>query len=373
MDGILCLSMGRFRAMPSSSEEFQNQAMAFLERLGLTEPGKAYAQWSKRQRNDTILVLDGNSASWFIKRCGAPLMLEDVSLRNELLFHRRLNGGNFPPTLKNYVAKLIADGEDGRLLVFEGLSRHANLRTAFFDCGVDMCQIAIHMGCALALLHSTASVKVSGGFSIIDNPVLTFGHYTPEAIGQAPIYFELLQLIQADPQLNERLRELRASWHPTAIIHADIKADNILIGDTKDPKSRPVLVDWELVGLGDPRWDCGSFIGSLCYLWLESIGSDIKLSTDLDSPRRIQEAIRNFWDSYKEKRIEEPTFRAEKELGEIFGWAGYWLLQRVSMSLPLRRTLSAFDIGTLYLASHLLLNRSEDEFPTLTIHKTHQN
>ena len=55
---------------------------------------------------------------------------------------------------------------------------------------------------------------------------------------------------------------LRASWSGRAIIHGDVKFDNVLVqsidglvGGDDGPAARVWLIDWELAGLGEPAWD----------------------------------------------------------------------------------------------------------------------
>lgn len=63
----------------------------------------------------------------------------------------------------------------------------------------------------------------------------------------------VLQRVAGNPRAVAELREARAQWNRTCLIHGDAKLDNVII--PRDRNKGVVLVDWELSGLGDPLWD----------------------------------------------------------------------------------------------------------------------
>lgn len=341
-----------------SMQRFHNRALNLLERRGFIKDGKGRVVWATLQRHDTAFVTGPDGQSWLVKRCGRRLLSGTLSLKYEALFHRELAAGRLPAALTRYVPKLL-DAQSGRLLIFQGIPDHISLRQAFLDNDFEIAAFCGHVGRGLAILHSAAH----GRFPAVDNPVQTHGRCTPEMLGHAPVsYLEVLRLLQTEPELNHILRQLRASWQPTALIHGDPKTDNVLVMRNRCDR-RPVLVDWELIGVGDPAWDCGSFIGSLCYLWIESLRPGIDVSHYAGASNRILAAIRQFWHSYDATRRTSPTVPASSEgIGTAFQWSGYWLLQRVIMVLPLRRTLSALEVSALHLGSRLLQNDSHEIF-----------
>ncbi len=54
----------------------------------------------------------------------------------------------------------------------------------------------------------------------------------------------------------EPLRRLSRTWAGDAVIHGDIKSDNIL-----SDGSGVVIIDWETAGIGDAMWDLGCLVG----------------------------------------------------------------------------------------------------------------
>ena len=84
---------------------------------------------------------------------------------------------------------------------------------------------------------------------------------------------ELTRNIQGIDDLCTALDELVASWQEDAVIHGDIRWDNLLAVRGGDSKrwTRLQLIDWELCGAGDPAVDIGAFFGEYLRAWLQSI------------------------------------------------------------------------------------------------------
>jgi hypothetical protein len=67
-----------------------------------------------------------------------------------------------------------------------------------------------------------------------------------------------VRVLAARPQLLQAAEEMA---HPVrgCLVNHDLKWDNIVVQRTFDGV-RPVLLDWELAGLGDPAWDLGCLL-----------------------------------------------------------------------------------------------------------------
>lgn len=79
------------------------------------------------------------------------------------------------------------------------------------------------------------------------------GDAAPE-LWATPVTAALLNEAAAVPELVAGLRAARAAWRCLALVHADLKHDNVLI-ERKPAGLRACLIDWEMARIGDPAWD----------------------------------------------------------------------------------------------------------------------
>ena len=97
---------------------------------------------------------------------------------------------------------------------------------------------------------------------------------------------DTLRKAAEDPQLVAGLRAARALWRPMALIHADLKHDNVLVESTAVPQ-RVRVVDWEMARVGDPAWDLAAITARL----LVARGDGASWSAeDLDAATRLLSA-----------------------------------------------------------------------------------
>ena len=83
----------------------------------------------------------------------------------------------------------------------------------------------------------------------------------------------MVRILQSVPEMRQLLHELRRDWRSEALVHNDVKWDNLLVYAGPDSKriTRLSVVDWEFADLGDPCWDVGAMFGNYLSAWLMSI------------------------------------------------------------------------------------------------------
>ncbi|MCP3672550.1 MAG: aminoglycoside phosphotransferase family protein [Gammaproteobacteria bacterium] len=54
------------------------------------------------------------------------------------------------------------------------------------------------------------------------------------------------------------------AWHPSALIHGDLKWEHCLLSSNQN-YSQLNLIDWELASFGDPAWDVASIISDIMF------------------------------------------------------------------------------------------------------------
>ncbi|MDX5318038.1 MAG: aminoglycoside phosphotransferase family protein [Actinomycetes bacterium] len=121
---------------------------------------------------------------------------------------------------------------------------------------------------------------------------------------------ELLRVVQREEAMMSALEELAARWQPESFVHGDVKWDNVIVrgAGSSGRRTRAVLVDWELAGTGDWRWDVGSFVSEYLRLWLlsfpviETWAPDLLLHRARFPLQRAQPSLRAFVSAYTRYR-----------------------------------------------------------------------
>jgi Phosphotransferase enzyme family len=93
---------------------------------------------------------------------------------------------------------------------------------------------------------------------------------TPEDFGR--IRTDALVFFQAYgkfSQLPEAISALEEIWQPSCLVHQDLRLENWLIANNRSIDLR--LIDWEVLGWGDPLADLGYLLAEYLKLWTDSI------------------------------------------------------------------------------------------------------
>lgn len=210
------------------------------------------------------------------------------------------------------------------------------------------------LGRRLAILHSHSPLP-GHGLAQVDHLVTVKQNWdalTPTSVSMfGSAYAEMSVRIRAGG-LIERVDSLALRWRPACLIHGDLKSDNILC-----TQSEQFLIDWEVGGIGDPRWDVGSILGDALAAWVGSM--DLKGPGGL--PSWIKSAVPQIDCLRDELRAllqayESVSSLAPSDLVDVLGYAAVFLLQRVCSSAMYGNELSATALALLQLASTLLNN-----------------
>jgi hypothetical protein len=181
------------------------------------------------------------------------------------------------------------------------------------------------MGRALGTLHRLTDMEGKrkvGGQKFLGQPPWVLSIHRPDLRMLREISNANLQLIKTIQQFTEfcdLLDELRKGWTTETVIHFDIKWDNCLVfaQSASGLKRRLKIVDWEFAGVGDACWDVGSVFMAYLSFWLLSMPITGEMPPDrwLELTRyplrRMQPAIRYFWQSYAQRMdLDTTTSRA---------------------------------------------------------------
>jgi hypothetical protein len=80
---------------------------------------------------------------------------------------------------------------------------------------------------------------------------------------RSPLATKLINRLRNDSFVRNVLGQFRSTYEAESLIHGDVKWPNILATDLSTPKPQLLLIDWEMVSLGDPLWDTAGFAASM--------------------------------------------------------------------------------------------------------------
>jgi aminoglycoside phosphotransferase (APT) family kinase protein len=166
-------------------------------------------------------------------------------------------------------------------------------------------RVAAQVGTTLGRLHRTSrdpgepadSIGTLEPPSVFDLTAPAIERYAEMSAANV----RLVRLLQSDPAFAPLMSILAATWRPDALIHNDMKWENVLVAGP-----RVQLVDFEMAGVGDPAWDVGAALASYVVAWVRSIpATDDPEATSADlaaaSPFPIERswpALRALWTAY---------------------------------------------------------------------------
>jgi aminoglycoside phosphotransferase (APT) family kinase protein len=256
------------------------------------------------RRNRNFIVIHGDGSGYFLKqgdRTGGV-----GSIAHEATMYRLLQSAAATRNAGQVLPRSIEYDSEARVLTLEYVSGARNLRQYHERLGRYPKRFGRRLGVLLGLLHrhtdaaSDCVVHPAPWVLSIHRPHLGFLADTSRA------GLELVKAIQAEPEYCELLDLLRRRWQARALIHHDVKLDNVLVTASGRTRKRHDLrlIDWEFAGVGDPRWDIGSVFSAYLSFWVMSI----PMAADHPPQRYIHLAgfpmerthamLREFWRTY---------------------------------------------------------------------------
>jgi len=119
---------------------------------------------------------------------------------------------------------------------------------------------------------------------------------------------QIVAILREYPEFPRALKEIRRSWRLNALIHGDVKWENLMVCPQGDGGEDLKIVDWEMADVGDDCWDVGAIFQSYLTFWIFSLplGPDMNLVEaaaaspyDEDEMKRAMSA---FWHRYATRR-----------------------------------------------------------------------
>jgi len=267
------------------------------------------------RRNRNFMILRAAGPSYLLKQGIGPERAATIA--HEAAVYRFLHAADV--RIGRHLPRLCLYRPEDHVLVLElfPAAQHwgaYHQRRGRFPIGA-----ATTLGCVLSAFHRITRDSVAGQTPALPPcaPPWVLTLHRPELQLYHVISFANLQLIQTlqqFPAFGQYLDALHATWQPDALVHYDLKWENLLMTSAaRRDYPRLKVVDWELAGWGDPCWDVGSVFGEYLGFWLRSIPLTGEEPPDrlLDLARyplvKIQPALRCFWQQYIQEMALPPA------------------------------------------------------------------
>ena len=281
------------------------------------------------RRNHVFAIIRDNGESYLLKQ---GIGRDRIStLEREALAYERFGVNPHVAQVGRYLPRSYGYEAKPHVLVVEFLREGEDLRSYCTKHHRFPAGIAAELGRALAAFHRTdwsvgprkrrlhSRPRPPWIFSQAPTNLRTFCNSSAGTI-------ELLRLLQEFRDFRRHFGRLRGAWKAESFIHFDLRWDNCIVLPKANGKADLKIVDWELAGRGDPRWDVGTIFSNFLSFWVGGIPvpGDSRPDLYLDSAEmpleRLQPAIRAFWASYaREARVSRGESKA-------------WLLRAVEYS-----------------------------------------
>jgi hypothetical protein len=271
---------------------------------------------SRRNRNLRVEGPEGRGV--LIKQ---PYALDErgrTALARERLFHEFCRDVPAAAAVGDFLPRLVHVDVEDSILVFELIAHARTLSMNSVGQGLppDDLRAARALGQVLARLH-----RAFRPIDLHGDPLLAGLHRgLPSALGVhrpapedrstlSPAEMELLRILQTQGGFVGHLERTIGLWRPEALIHGDIRCDNVLVspprGDHDLDDAELWIVDWETVGIGDPAWDLAGALQDFLVLWVCSLPlSDDSTTEEMIAGARIpleqvRDASRALWVGYR--------------------------------------------------------------------------
>lgn len=265
--------------------------------------------------------------------------------------------------VRRYLPDFYGYDRERGVLVLELVTSGIDLRTYQQRRGRIGMGVARSLGRALASLHR-ATTFTDRAVPAPERAPFVFALHRPSSQifrELSATSTEVIKIVQHAASLTHRLDAVRSVWSPSAVIHHDVKWDNLII--PRDPKSGRAgevkLIDWEGAVQGDPCWDVGSVFSNFLSSWLFSIPITGQ-SPPENFPKlarlpleRMRPAIRWFWESYvKSAGLDRRSARSR--LLRSVECAGARLVQTAFEAAQVSASLNGAIVLHLQLAQNVL-------------------
>ena len=291
-----------------------NNIAYFLAERGLLEFASVvdgdFMVRDQTSRNRNLKVIRKNSPGFFIKQIGQRTPEYMQSMEREATCYRLAKQHPGFRSLHSLLPEFHYFDPANYILILELLPNGESLWSYHQRMGKFPLDIAKLQGEKLGFYHST--VKLNGNTSELQGfprqiPWILSIHET-QAIHQSHLgggNSQLVDIVRQYPEFPTALAVIKADWKYTALIHGDIKWENMMVCYKGDEAALELkIIDWEIADIGDECWDVGGVLQAYLSFWIFSLPlteANGTASSPFDTDG-IKPAMAAFWASYTAAR-----------------------------------------------------------------------
>lgn len=269
------------------------------------------------RRNRNLQVRGPGRSGLFLKRPDRSVTGGRETIAREAAFHHACRRHTGLAPLLDHIPRLVKFDEAGPVLVFELISDAAQFASLLEDGErrARAAEASFALGSALGMLHRGSSAiarepdELMAWLHVEPPWILGIRHPFIAWLAQlSPAHAEVLRILRTEELFAARYGELASSWGAEAVVHGDIRFENVLIPSAgpEDVEGMKVwLVDWEMVQIGDPAWDFAGALHDFLVHWVRTM----PLEGELSAAERAAQArcpiaslrpmIRALWSGYR--------------------------------------------------------------------------
>ncbi|MEA2569748.1 MAG: hypothetical protein QOI24_1749 [Acidobacteriota bacterium] len=302
---------------------------------------------TRRHHNFSVICRDG--AGLFVKQMQPDQAFSAQTLQKEAACYVMMESDPALAGIHALMPRFRSYDPDRHLLVLDLIAGGENLsefhrRVNAFPEGV-----ARRVGELVARYHETSRrdllPRANAAIFQGQPPWILSFHLMPRGSMQnlSAANGQFMTILQSYPDFGVELDRLRTGWRRDALMHGDMKFDNVVVQtDAATNEQTMHVVDWELADVGDSAWDVASILQAYLTWWIATL-QEVPAGASNDAARypleTIQPAIRAFWDAYVSAR--GLTSRdADAELERAVSYAGARMLQTVYESMVWAQSLT---------------------------------
>jgi len=171
---------------------------------------------------------------------------------------------------------------------------------------------------------------------------------------------QLIDILRQYPEFPAALAAIKADWKYTALIHGDIKWENMMIfrKDEESPLELKII-DWEIADIGDECWDVGGVLQAYLSFWIFSLPltEGPTAATSAFDTEGIKPAMAAFWTSYAAARNLDPN-TSRQMLVRCMSCAAARIIQTAYESSLMAPQLSKYALCKLQMSMNILKDPS---------------